>query len=102
MIVVFSDYLPWCKKHFKDIEREIFYVEGQDYLHDFYLMTLCKHAVIANSSFGWWGAYLNQNPEKRVVCRFPFFGYSGENSDDLICPEWERISGTDVLPFPDF
>ena len=58
--------------------------------------------MIANSSFGWWGAYLNQNPEKRVVCRFPFFGYSGENSDDLICPEWERISGTDVLPFPDF
>lgn len=100
--VVFSDYMPWCKKHFQGINRNIIYVETQDYIHDFYLISLCKDAIIANSSFGWWAAYLNNNPAKKIVCRLPFFGYPNENSDDLLCEDWIRIPGSTQIPFPDF
>lgn len=106
LFVVISDYMPWCKQHFQGINRKIIYIEHQDYIHDFYLITMCKHAIIANSSFGWWAAYLNKNDSKKIVCRTPFFGYplsqSYEKPDDLLCEDWIRIPGSAHIPFPEF
>ena len=102
LFVVFSDNIGWCKKNFKDIPRQFIFIENQDYLHDFYLLTLCKNAIIANSSLGWWGAYLNKNINKKIVCRTPFFGYPNENTNDLLCPDWIQIAGSSQIPFPTF
>lgn len=65
--IVISDDIEWCKTEFDFVD--CFFVEngrGKDY-EDLRLMTKCQHNIIANSSFSWWGAWLNQNPEKIVI-----------------------------------
>lgn len=65
---IFSDDVRWCKKHLK--LDNIFYIEGnngKDGYKDMQLMSMCKHNIIANSSFSWWAAWLNQNIDKIVI-----------------------------------
>jgi hypothetical protein len=58
---------------------------------DMRLMSLCKHNIIANSSFSWWGAWLNRNPGKLVVAPLRWFNRQDINTDDLIPADWLRI-----------
>nr|WP_296480273.1 alpha-1,2-fucosyltransferase [uncultured Acetatifactor sp.] len=66
----FSNDMKWVKEHFKI--PEAIYIESnmfenyQDW-YDMYLMSQCKHNIIANSTFSWWGAWLNQNKDKLVI-----------------------------------
>jgi len=66
-LFIFSDDLPWCKEMFKEgyFSRKITFIELEDYLC-FELMKLCSHNIISNSTFSWWAAYLNDNPNKAV------------------------------------
>ena len=54
-----------------------------------YLMSQCNHNIIANSSFSWWGAWLNQNKNKKVIS--PGKWFNGEKTSDIWCPEWIRM-----------
>ena len=68
---VFSDDVVWCEQFLKGKElpfRIISHNSGKNSYQDMYLMTQCKHNIIANSTFSWWGAWLNSNPDKVVVC----------------------------------
>jgi Glycosyl transferase family 11 len=58
---------------------------------DLRLMSLCKHHIIANSSFSWWGAWLNQNPGKIVLAPKKWFNSVGYNTKGLIPDEWLKI-----------
>lgn len=66
----FSDDMEWTKATF-DLKDNYVFVDGrglwQDY-DDMRLMSECKHQIIANSSFSWWAAWLNQNKDKKIVC----------------------------------
>ncbi len=96
LFIVFSNQIDRCKKELAHIKRTLYFVEGEDYIHDFYLMSLCKHNIICNSSFSWWAAYLNPHPNKKIIAPHPWFTstcYS--NSKDLIPPEWTVISVED-------
>lgn len=91
---LFSDEVDWdCTEYF-DFSREsirICNAKRPDY-EDLHLMRLCKHNIIANSSFSWWGAWLNKNPEK-IVCapKQWFTEISGRKTGDLIPPEWMTL-----------
>lgn len=66
--IIFSDDIPWCRETFL-IGNAVFvdWNVGLNSFRDMQLMSLCKHHIIANSSFSWWGAWLNTNPDKIVV-----------------------------------
>ena len=56
-------------------------------------MSLCKHNVIANSSFSWWGAWLNEFKEKIVIAPKKWFKYNylHKQSLDIVCEDWIKI-----------
>ncbi len=89
LFVVFSDNIGWCKDNLKKIPRRFVFIEGEKYYHDFCLMSLCKDHIISNSSFSWWAAYLNQNPNKKVIAPKNWFQTTlPHDISDLLPEEW--------------
>ena len=89
---VFSDDMDWVRQSVR-IDHPSVYIDhnkGLDSYIDMQLMSLCKHHVIANSSFSWWGAWLNPSAEKIVVAPKVWFR-NGNNDSDLIPSEWVRL-----------
>ena len=86
-IFIFSDDIPWCKLHFKKeyFSKEIMFVDVEDYLA-FELMKTCKHNIIGSSTFSWWAAVLNSNPNKTVVAPSQWLGETKKNPFDYIYP----------------
>ena len=90
---VFSDDMPWAKENIK-LDYPITYVDHNDALtnyEDLRLMSLCKHNIVANSSFSWWGAWLNTNPNKIVVAPNRWFQTPKMDTRDLLPESWVRI-----------
>ena len=92
---VFSDDINWVKKSLK-IQYKIFYIDhnsSETNFQDLRLMSLCKHNIIANSSFSWWGAWLNNNPDKKVISPFIWFNNNARNlnSQDIVPISWIKI-----------
>lgn len=71
---IFSDDMEWCKQNIVFPGYSLVYIDNtEDTIHDFYLMTNCKHQVIANSTFSWWAAWLNEYENKIVICPRKWF-----------------------------
>lgn len=91
---VFSDDIQWVKKEFH-CRFTTHYIDKsiEDIHSDFQLMTLCKHNIIANSSYSWWAAWLNQNKEKIVVAPKRWFADVKQQAqtNDLIPQSWIKI-----------
>jgi len=64
---------------------------GEKSYEDMRLMSNCKHNIIANSSFSWWGAWLNNNKEKIVIAPKKWFNDGRINQDDVIPSEWIKL-----------
>ncbi len=88
---VFTDDKEWVRKNFK-LNCQFTIVEHNDSdknYEDLRLMTFCKHNIIANSTFSWWGAWLNTNPDKRVLAPSKWFNDKAySNSKDVIPSAW--------------
>lgn len=88
--LVFSDDISWCKENFNG-DKFTFIENEKDYI-DLYLMSKCKNNIIANSSFSWWGGWLNNNKDKIIVAPIKWFGPSKPlSTEDLIPSTWNRI-----------
>lgn len=87
---IFSDDIEWCRAHFSE-DNIIFINNNTDYI-DLWLMSLCEHNIIANSSFSWWAAWLNTNVNKKVIAPKLWFGPDKKlNTFDLIPESWITI-----------
>lgn len=87
---IFSDDIDWCKANIKT-DCSIDFVEHnkeEDAIKDLWLMSLCKHNIIANSSFSWWGAWLNRNPNKIVIAPRKWFNNGNIETKDLYPVSW--------------
>jgi hypothetical protein len=88
--LVFSDDIEWCRENFPG-DRFHCVDTGSPYV-DLKIMTMCKHHINANSSFSWWGAWLNPKEGKRVICPSRWFGPAISKSvEDVYCEGWEVI-----------
>jgi len=93
-LFVFSDDIQWAKANW-ELPYETVFVDnnsGDKSYEDFRLMSLCKHNIIANSSFSWWGAWLNNNKEKIVIAPEKWFNDKKINQDDVIPSEWIKLA----------
>lgn len=89
---IFSDDPFWCKKNLK-IQRPTTYVEHnkeRDF-EDLRLMSLCNHHIVANSTFSWWGAWLNPDHKKIVVAPRRWFTNPAIDTSDFTPSEWLRL-----------
>ena len=86
----FSDDIEWCKKNlFKESQDIVFISQDMPVYETLRLMYSCKHFILSNSTFSWWGQYLSQNDKKVVISP------SRWNNDDFYTPlmdsEWIKI-----------
>lgn len=89
---VFSDDIEWVKENI-EISAPVVYVSNKDIAdhEELVLMSKCKHNIIANSSFSWWGAWLNANPNKIVVVPKQWASDARVNTVDAVPAAWIRI-----------
>lgn len=72
--IIFSDDIEWCKENFTNKSYTYVFIEGNSDWDDLMFMSCFSHQIIANSSFSWWGAFLNKNPNKIVIFPEKWFG----------------------------
>ncbi len=89
---IFSDDIDWVSKNLV-VPHPTFWVsnlKGEDY-EELILMSKCKHNIIANSSFSWWGAWLNTNPDKIVIAPKQWLTNKTSNGLNILPSLWTQI-----------
>jgi len=92
-LFVFSDDPEWAARNLH-LDHPMTIVTGNDTQRDYedlHLMSLCKHHIVANSSFSWWGAWLDTNPDKIVIVPARWFAREQHDTRDLFPPAWQVI-----------
>lgn len=90
---VFSDEPEWIKKNL-NLNKPFEIIsgnQGKNSYKDLILMSQCKHNIIANSSFSWWGAWLNQNKDKIVIAPEQWYKDPDCKTNDLLPNSWIKI-----------
>jgi Glycosyl transferase family 11 len=94
---VFSDDIPFVKKYLPQNVTTVFVEHNDDYTahEDMRLMSSCQHHIIANSTFSWWGAWLNPRPDKLVIAPKQWY-----NTEDSYYPALQPLTWklVDVVP----
>ena len=82
-----SDDIKWVKENFKS--ENYYFADFNNEILDFTLITMCDNVVISNSSFSWWGSYLNNNENKTIIAPYKWFGSQGpKDTQDIYNKEW--------------
>ena len=92
-VFIFSDDIEWCKTNFTYITESVHYVNEDDYMEHFILRNMAN-LIIANSTFSWWAAYLNDN-HAQVICPKYWLTNTEDNTElvkNLYVPSWRYIN----------
>ena len=92
-LFVFSDDPDWVRDNLAfDVPTTFVAANSADHgYRDMQLMTRCKHHILANSSFSWWGAWLNPSSDKIVIAPKNWFAAPGIDTRDLVPEAWIRL-----------
>lgn len=92
VLYVFSDDIVWAQEKLSGLQPIIFVSnpKTRDY-EEFALMGLCTHHILPNSTFSWWSAWLNPNPNKIVIAPRKYFRDTRIDTSDLMPPEWMQL-----------
>lgn len=99
-VFVFSDDWQWAKQNIHT-DCEMVFVHHNDIYsahEDLRLMSACQHQVISNSTFSWWAAWLNSNPNKQIIAPSQWFADPKAKNTDIVPAQWHRLS---VTPKPE-
>jgi len=88
---VFSDDIAWAKDNLKGSEFVFVSCPEIEDVEELVLMSKCKHNIIANSSFSWWGAWLNSNSDKIIIAPQKWFNDKKANKNQILPEKWIRI-----------
>ena len=98
---IFSDDPQWARSNLPAYEG-MHFIDPQSDRRDFedmHLMSLCCHHIIANSSFSWWGAWLNPSPDKQVIAPARWFNQGHNDTQDLLpAPPGQSSDGNNGIP----
>jgi hypothetical protein len=89
---IFSDDIKWCQQQFTFLDK-VEFIEpqvGKNSSEDLFIMSKCKHNVIANSSYSWWAAWLNKDPGT-IIAPKKWFRKGNSRTFDLIPVKWIRV-----------
>jgi hypothetical protein len=100
LFVVFSDRINWCKRHFSSFNKQIIFIEGNDHIEDFFLMSMLKSHIISNSCYSWWAAYLNDQSGKIVIAPERTGRLQNELDNNIYFPDWILIEPNLEEPYP--
>lgn len=90
IFLIFSDDPSWCEDNFKG--ENYIVCNLKDPYQELCCMSLCSHNIIANSSYSWWGAWLNNNRDKKILAPSKWFGpLLNKNTDDVYCHGWIKL-----------
>lgn len=88
LFIVSSNNKEFARQNLPKTMKNVIFLENEPYYIDFFILSMCKHQIISNSSFGWWTAWLNRNPEKIVI-----------TPQEWIDPKWHDMTPVkDVWP----
>lgn len=90
---IFSDDIEWARANIS-VGPSATYIDhnkGGEAYKDMQLMSICRHHIIANSSFSWWGSWLDARPEKLVIAPAQWFADLSVNTKDVIPASWIRL-----------
>ena len=93
-LYVFTDDIEYSRKFIEKLlvpSQLVNINKNEDSYKDMYLMSQCQHNIIANSSFSWWGAWLNENPDKVVIAPQNWFNGLEDNYKDIVPKSWFKL-----------
>ena len=89
-VFIFTDDCEFADKYLT-FPNCVYVNEPEDYL-ELWLMGLCQNHIISNSTFSWWGTFLNKNKNKKIIAPSTWFGPKGPNAKDIYEPYWTVIN----------
>ena len=91
LFLIFSDDMKWCRENFN--QSNTCYVETGSSYADLQAMSMCDHHIIANSTYSWWGAWLNKSQSKKVIAPDRWFAEGSEiNAVDIYPEDWMKAN----------
>lgn len=93
LYVICSNDMEFARQNIpEEMQGKVVCIENEPHYIDLFILSLCKHNIISNSSFGWWGAWLNRNPEKLVVAPAEWLNPNAYlPTHDLVPEKWIKI-----------